>query len=78
MIDSVEAIHIPTRMKRTDVEWLGLKESTVMNFFGSGDVRISLKGSVYISRITMMRKGGTPDRTKLQFKIKSCELFKLG
>ena len=26
-IDSVEAIHIPTRMKRTDLEQLGLKES---------------------------------------------------
>jgi len=25
----------------------------------------------------MQRKGGTPDPTKLQFKIKPCELFKL-
>jgi len=34
-------------------------------------------GSLYIGRITMQRKGGTPDPTKLQFKIKPCELFKL-
>jgi hypothetical protein len=26
----------------------------------------------------MQRKGGTPYPTKLQFKIKPCELFKLG
>ena len=48
-----------------------------MNFFGKGDVKVSLRGSLYIGRITMQRKGGTPDPTKLQFKIKPCELFKL-
>jgi len=49
--------------------------NTAMNFFGSGEIKISPKGSLYIGKITMMRKGGTPDPTKLQFKIKPCELF---
>ncbi|MBC7328518.1 hypothetical protein H5T87_10490, partial [bacterium] len=44
---------------------------------GSGEVGLSPKGSLYIGRITMQRKGGTPDSTKLQFKIKPCELFRL-
>jgi hypothetical protein len=49
-----------------------------MNFFGSDDVKISLRGSLHIGKITMQRKGGTPDPTKLQFKIKPCQLFNLG
>ncbi len=49
--------------------------NVVMNFYGSGGVRISPKGSLYIGKITMQRKGGTPDPTKIQFKIKPCLLF---
>mgnify|MGYP001037016882 CR=1 FL=1 len=52
--------------------------NTAMNFFGSGDVKISPRGSLYIGKITMQRKGGTPDPIKLQFKVKSCQLFNLG
>jgi len=52
--------------------------NVVMNFFGSGKVCISPRGSLYIGKITMQRKGGTPDPTKIQFKIKPCQLFKLG
>lgn len=48
-----------------------------MNFFGSGDVKMSPRASLRIGRITMQRKGGTPDPTKIQFKIKPCELFEL-
>ena len=57
--------------------WILKDINTAMNFFGQGDVRVSPRGSLYIGRITMQRKGGTPDPTKLQFKIKPCELFKL-
>lgn len=52
--------------------------NTVMNFFGAGEVKISPRGSLYLGKITMQRKGGTPDPTKLQFKIKPCQLFSLG
>lgn len=48
-----------------------------MNFFGNGEVKISPRGSLYIGKITMQRKGGTPDPTKLQFKIHPCDLFKM-
>jgi len=50
----------------------------VMNFFGGGEICISPKGSLYLGKVTMQRKGGTPDPTKLQFKIKPCQLFNLG
>lgn len=51
--------------------------NVAIDFFGKGDVRISPKGSLYIGKITMQRKGGTPDPTKLQFKIKPCQIFEL-
>ena len=58
--------------------WVLKDINTAMNFFGSGDVKISPRGSLCIGKITMQRKGGTPDPTKLQFKIKPCRLFTLG
>ncbi|MDY6866104.1 MAG: hypothetical protein SVY15_09080 [Halobacteriota archaeon] len=68
-----------TRYNKQDqtTTWIFKDINTATNFFGGGDVRISPKGSLYIGKITMQRKGGTPDPTKLQFKIKPCELFKL-
>ncbi len=58
--------------------WILKDINTAMNFLGSGNVEISSRGSLHIGKITMQRKGGTPDPTKLQFKIKPCQLFKLG
>ena len=58
--------------------WILRDINTAMNFFGSGDVKLSTRGSGHIGKITMQRKGGTPDPTKLQFKIKPCQLFDLG
>ncbi len=58
--------------------WILKDINTVMNFFGMGEVIISPKGSLHIGKITMQRKGGTPDPTKLQFKINPCQLFELG
>ncbi len=68
-----------TRYSKADntTTWTLRDINTTMNFFGSGEVRISPKGSLYLGKITMMRKGGTPDPTKLQFKIKPCTLFDL-
>jgi len=69
-----------TRYNRDEntTTWILKDINTAMNFFGSGEVQLSPKGSLYIGRIVMQRKGGTPDPTKLQFKIKPCELFELG
>jgi len=68
-----------TRYNKKDdtTTWILKDINTVMNFFGGGEVRVSPRGSLYIGRITMQRKGGTPDPTKLQFKIKPCDLFKI-
>jgi len=68
-----------TRHNKDDdtTTWILKDINTVMNFFGSGDVRVSPKGSLYLGKITIMRKGGTPDPTKLQFKINPCKLFEL-
>lgn len=47
----------------------------VCNFYSQGEVKVSPKGSLKIGRMTMQRKGGTPDPTSLQFKINPLELF---
>jgi len=68
-----------TRYNKEDdtTTWILKDINTAMNFFCSGEVKISPRGSLYIGKITMQRKGGTPDPIKLQFKMKPCELFKL-
>ncbi|MBM4176435.1 MAG: type II restriction endonuclease [Ignavibacteria bacterium] len=64
------------RIKKTR-SWILKDINTTMNFYGKGDVVLSSKGNLYIGKITMQRKGGTPDPTKLQFKFKPCELFEI-
>jgi len=64
--------------KETNITTWILKDiNKAMNFFGQGEVKLSPKGSLCIGRIIMQRKGGTPDPTKLQFKIRPCELFQI-
>ncbi len=69
-----------TRLNRENktTTWALRDINVAMNFFGSGEVHISPRGSLYIGKITMQRKGGTPEPTKIQFKIKPCQLFELG
>ncbi|GMT49423.1 MAG: hypothetical protein IEMM0008_0962 [bacterium] len=66
-----------TKWNKSDntTTWILKDINYATNFFGGGEVKISPKGSLSIGRITMQRKGGTPDPTKLQFKIKPCDLF---
>jgi len=65
-----------TKMTGKDIEWVLVDINFAMNHFGYGDVVISKRGSLHIGGITMQRKGGSPDPTKLQFKIHPCSLFK--
>jgi hypothetical protein len=69
-----------TKLNRENMTttWTLRDINVAMNFFGGGEVCVSPKGSLYIGKITMQRKGGTPDPTKIQFKIKPCQLFNLG
>jgi len=67
-------------MKNIDKDstsWILKDINATMNFYGNGEVFITPRGSLHIGKITMQRKGGTPDPTKLQFKFKPCELFEL-
>jgi hypothetical protein len=67
-----------TKQNQDDTTTWILKDiNTVLNFYGSGQVKISPRGSLSIGKIFLQRKGGTPDPTKLQFKFKPCDLFEL-
>lgn len=57
------------------LNWILKDINTVCNFFAKGEVKLSPRGSLKIGRVTMQRKGGTPDPTSLQFKINPLELF---
>lgn len=60
-------------------EWTLKSINECINFFGNGKISISARGTIYIGRITMQRKGGDAGRDTskmLQFKIDPTELFK--
>ena len=68
--------HIYDAMLMT-TDWILKDINTVMNFYGKGEVCITRRGSLKIGKVTLQRKGGTPDPTKMQFKFKPCQLFEL-
>ncbi len=74
---SADWMLITKQMKNGNLKYVLKDINFVMNFYGQGDVKISPRGSLYIGRITMQRKGGTPDPTKLQFKISPNKLFEV-
>jgi hypothetical protein len=57
------------------LNWVLKDMVEVCNFYSMGDVITSPRGSLKIGRVTMQRKGGTPDPTSLQFKCNPLELF---
>ncbi len=64
-----------TRKNTNNTDYILKNINQVLNFYGNGDVIISPRGSLKIGRVTMQRKGGTPDPTSLQFKINPLSLF---
>ncbi len=59
-------------------KWTLKSINEAMNVFGSGDVKITPRGSLRIEKIGMQRKGGDAGRDSakmLQFKINPVELF---
>lgn len=64
-------------VNKESTSWILKDINTTLNFYGDGSVFITPRGSLRIGRITMQRKGGTPDPTKIQFKFKPCELFEI-
>jgi len=57
------------------LDWVLKDMVEVCNFYSMGEVVLSPRGSLKIGRVTMQRKGGTPDPTSLQFKCNPLELF---
>lgn len=58
-------------------DWILKNINEVLNFYSQGDIRISDRGGLILGRLTAQRKGGTPDPTSLQFKMKPLDLFAL-
>ncbi len=62
------------------VDWVLKPINIVINYYSSGDIKITGRGSLKIGKITMQRKGGDAGRASanmLQFKIDPTELFDL-
>ncbi|MCX6164504.1 MAG: hypothetical protein NTU73_06525, partial [Ignavibacteriae bacterium] len=57
--------------------WILVDINTAMNFYGQGNTILSSKGSLYIGRIFMQRKGGTGNPNQLQFKFNPNQLFEI-
>lgn len=58
-----------------DIDWILKDINYVTNFFSKGKVEMSKRGSLNFGKLTIQRKGGTPDPTSLQFKINPLALF---
>lgn len=58
-----------------EIDWILKNINEVINFYAQGDITVSSRGSLILGRLTAQRKGGTPDPTSLQFKIKPNDLF---
>ena len=66
------------KKKNENPEWVLKHINHVLNVLGSGEVRITDRGSLKIGKITMQRKGGDAGRETskmLQFKIIPLDLF---
>ena len=72
---SAEWFLVTQKDVRETLSWVLKDINFVCNFYAQGEVAITPRGSLKIGRVTMQRKGGTPDPTSLQFKINPLELF---
>jgi hypothetical protein len=74
---SAEWFLVTRKSSENLVDWILKDINTVCNFYAQGEVAVSPRGSLKIGRVTMQRKGGTPDPTSLQFKINPLDLFEV-
>ena len=72
---SAEWFLVTRKNNDSSLDWVLKDINTVVNFYVQGGVSLSPRGSLKIGRVTMQRKGGTPDPTSLQFKINPLDLF---
>lgn len=74
---SAEWVLVAQKMSN-NARWVLVNINQVLQFYGFGDVRVSSRGSLYIGRVTMQRKGGDGGRqtaNMLQFKVDPSDLF---
>ena len=72
---SAEWFLVTRKNNDNSIDWVLKDINNVCNFYSQGEVEISPRGSLKIGKVTMQRKGGTPDPTSLQFKINPLALF---
>lgn len=63
-----------------NAKWILVNINEALQYYSTGDVIISPRGSLYIGRVTVQRKGGDggrPTANMLQFKLDPTELFNL-
>ena len=63
--------------KEDITQWALAEINIAVNTYCEGKVELTKYGSLKIGKVIMQRKGGKPDPTKLQFKIKPSLLFSL-
>lgn len=59
------------------LDWKLKNINEAINLFAQGSIEISERGGLNLGKLRGQRKGGTPDPTSLQFKIKPLDLFDL-
>ena len=61
-----------------NARWVLVNINDALQHYSTGEVRVSMRGSVYIGKVTMQRKGGDGGRVTanmLQFKLDPAQLF---
>jgi hypothetical protein len=64
-----------TRKNNDTIDWILKDINFVCNFFAQGNVEVTNRGNLKVGRMTVQRKGGTPDPKSLQFKLNPLDLF---
>jgi hypothetical protein len=64
-----------TRKNWNKIDWILKDINFVCNFFAKGVIEITSRGNLKIGKMTVQRKGGTPDPESLQFKLNPLDLF---
>lgn len=73
LVDEVELDKNKKVKKISKITIKSIEES--IKIFSKGKVGLTRDGNLKIGKITLQRKGGTPDPTKLQFKISPGDIF---
>lgn len=72
----VDEVELDKNKKVKKISKITIKSiEKAIKIFSKGEVGLTRDGNLKIGKITLQRKGGTPDPTKLQFKISPGDIF---